>query len=49
LRQGRGKISRHDAERVYIEAGKFPTEFKDQYIELLERFEIAASISQSAL
>ncbi|XP_060551521.1 leucine-rich repeat serine/threonine-protein kinase 1-like [Ruditapes philippinarum] len=48
LRQGRGKISRHDAERVYIEAGKFPPEFKDQYIELLERFEIAASISQSA-
>ncbi|XP_053405645.1 leucine-rich repeat serine/threonine-protein kinase 1-like isoform X2 [Mercenaria mercenaria] len=47
LRQGRGKISRRDAELIYKESAKFPSEFVDQYLELLERFEIAASISQS--
>jgi len=48
LREGQGKIRREDVRRIYVEAGdKFPLDFIDQYIELLERFELAASVNQT--
>ncbi|XP_052278678.1 leucine-rich repeat serine/threonine-protein kinase 1-like isoform X2 [Dreissena polymorpha] len=48
LRHGQGKIRRIDVEEIYTKAkDKFPIEFLNQYLELLERFELAAAISHS--
>ncbi|XP_052793676.1 leucine-rich repeat serine/threonine-protein kinase 1-like [Mya arenaria] len=48
LKIGQGKIHREEVRKVYMNAGdQFPSKFIDQYIELLERFELAASISQT--
>ena len=45
LKAGTGKIKKTDVMRIYEEDPRFPAQYFIQYLELLERFEIAVSLS----
>ena len=49
LTQGKGKISRSEVVRLYNEDDRFPSFLNDQYIKLLERFEIAVAVNNSQM
>ena len=49
LTQGKGKVSRKEVIRLYNEDERFPTFLNDQYIKLLERFEIAVPVNNSQM
>ncbi|KAL3867461.1 hypothetical protein ACJMK2_044663 [Sinanodonta woodiana] len=40
-RVGNGKISKDEAEKLYLEDDNFPNQYIEQYITLLDRFEVA--------
>lgn len=39
-----GKISKVEVRRIFSEDTRFPDDYVDQYIQLMERFEIALSV-----
>lgn len=45
LTQGKGKVNRNEVIRLYNEDERFPSFLNDQYIKLLERFEIAVPVN----
>ena len=47
LKRGYGQIRRSEVKSLYLGDPRFPEAFVDQYIELLERFEIAVAVSQT--